>query len=132
MHQAAHAYRAYQQNQVTTASPERLVAMLYEGAIRFLTQASSSCKEKKMEETHHNLIKAQAIVAELMSNVNRDTGEIGENLFLLYEYMHRRLVEANLKKDTDIMEEVKEMIISLRDTWLEAVGGTREDDGSAG
>ncbi|NLC76979.1 MAG: flagellar export chaperone FliS [Clostridia bacterium] len=117
----AHAYQAYQQNQVMTAPPEKLVAMLYEGAVRFLTQAANACRERKIEETHRNLVKAQAIVAELMGNVNRDTGEIGENLFLLYDYMHRRLVEANLRKDPKIIEEVKEMMISLKETWLEAI-----------
>lgn len=122
MYQAqAHAYQAYQQNQVTTAPPEKLVAMLYEGAIRFLTQAAKACQEKKTEETHHNLVKAQAIVAELMANVNRDTGPIGENLFLLYDFMYQRLIEANIKKDIKIIEEVKELIVSLRDTWLEAM-----------
>lgn len=125
----AQAYQAYQQNQVFTAPPEKLVAMLYEGAVRFLTQAAEACEEKKIPETHQNLIKAQNIIVELMSNVNRDVGEIGENLFLLYDYMYRRLIEANVKKDVKIILEVKELVETLRDTWLEAMrlakGGTQ-------
>lgn len=117
----AQAYQAYQQNQVTTAPPEKLVAMLYEGAVRFLTQAATACQEKKIEETHQNLVKAQAIIVELMSNVNRDTGEIGENLFRLYDFMHHRLIEANIKKDLQMILEVKELMESLKETWLEAI-----------
>lgn len=117
----AQAYRAYQQNQVTTAPPEKLVAMLYEGAVRFLTQAATACREKNIEETHRNLTKAQAIIAELMSNVNRDTGEIGENLFRLYDFMYNRLIEANIKKDLQMILEVKELVESLKETWQEAI-----------
>ncbi|HHW07808.1 MAG TPA: flagellar export chaperone FliS [Clostridia bacterium] len=117
----AQAYQAYQQNQVMTAPPEKLVAMLYEGAVRFLTQAAQACEARNIPEAHQNLIKAQNIIAELMSNVNRDVGEVGENLFLLYDFMYRRLVEANVKKDVKIILEVKELVESLRDTWQEAV-----------
>jgi len=116
-----HVYQAYQNNQVITAPPEKLVAMLYDGAVRFLTQAAKACEEKNIPETHQNLVKAQNIIAELMANVNREVGEIGENLFLLYDFMYRRLVEANVKKDVRMILEVKELVESLRDTWLEAM-----------
>ncbi|NLC38087.1 MAG: flagellar export chaperone FliS [Clostridia bacterium] len=122
------AYQTYQQNQVQTAGPEKLVTMLYDGAIRFLTQGETACRQKKVEETHRLLLKAQSILAELMSNVNRETGDIGESLFLLYDYLYRRSVEANLKKDPEIIVEVKELIKELRDTWVEAVD---RENGSA-
>lgn len=122
----AQAYQAYQQNQVMTAPPEKLVAMLYEGAVRFLNQAAKACQERKTEETHRNLVKAQAIIAELMSNVNRDTGEIGENLFRLYDFMYHRLIEANIKKDVQMILEVKELVESLKETWQEAIRLAKE------
>lgn len=115
------AYQVYQQNQVQTVAPEKLVTMLYEGAIRFLAQGEASCRQEKVEETHQLLVKAQAILVELMSNVNRESGDIGESLYLLYDYLYRRLIEANLKKDPEIIIEVKELIKELRDAWVEAV-----------
>lgn len=121
MYQTAQAYQIYQQNQVNTAPPEKLVAMLYEGAVRFLTQAETAIQARKIEEAHQNLVKTQAIVVELMANVDRNTGELGENLYSLYDYMHRRLIEANLKKDSNIIREVKGLMVSLRDTWYEAM-----------
>lgn len=119
----AEAYWAYQQNQIKTASREKLVLMLYDGAIRFIVQAENAWQEEQnVQKTHNGLVRAQEIVTELMSTLDREAGgEIATSLFLLYEYMLRRLVEANLKKDTAIMGEVRGLLSGLREAWQEAV-----------
>lgn len=116
----AKAYQVYQQNQVFTASQEKLVTMLYDGALRFINLAKQGIEEKNLEKANENFIKAQRILAELMGNLDRSVGEVAENLFSLYEYMHRRLVEANVKKDGKIAQEVYELLKDLRDTWVQA------------
>ena len=121
MYQTNLAYQTYQQNQISTASPEKLVAMLYDGSIRFLLGAETAFQEKDYEGIHHNLVKAQSIIFELIANVDRSIGEVGEQLYLLYDFMYQRLVEANLKKDPSIVAEVKELLLSLKETWSQAV-----------
>ena len=116
----AHAYQAYQNNQVSTISQEKLVTMLYDGALRFITQAIIGMEENNLEKKNTNFIKAQKIIAELMGNLNRDVGEIAENLFMLYDFMYKRLVEANIRKDEKAAQEVYELLTDLRNTWVEA------------
>ncbi|HHX75148.1 MAG TPA: flagellar export chaperone FliS [Firmicutes bacterium] len=113
-------YQAYQQNMVGTVSPEQLVLMLYNGALRFLKQAQKSIMQHNIEETHSNLVKAQDIISELMLNLDMSQGEIAASLHALYDYMHRRLLDANMKKDIALLEEVAWLLTELRDTWKTA------------
>lgn len=131
MYQTNLAYQAYQQNQISTATPERLVVMLYDGGIRFLTLAETAFQKNKYEDIHNNLVKTQAIIVELMSNVDQSTGEIGEKLYLLYDYMNQRLIEANLKKNPQMVAEVKELLISLKETWFQAMQLAKAKPGQA-
>ncbi|HHU31828.1 MAG: flagellar export chaperone FliS [Zhaonellaceae bacterium] len=118
----ARAYQAYQVNQVNTVSQEKLVTMLYDGALKFITQAINGIEERNLEKKNTNFIKAQKIIAELMGNLNRDVGEIADNLFLLYEFMYDKLVKANVKNDIEGAREVFDLLKDLRDTWVEASG----------
>lgn len=113
-------YQAYQQSMVGTVSPEQLVLMLYNGSLRFLKQAQKGMKQHNIEQTHINLIKAQNIISELMMNLDMSQGQIAANLHALYDYMHRRLLDANIKKDMAPLEEVAGMLTELRDTWKTA------------
>ncbi|NLM46518.1 MAG: flagellar export chaperone FliS [Firmicutes bacterium] len=113
-------YQAYQQSMVGTVSQEQLVLMLYNGALRFLKQAQKGIMQHNIEQTHINLIKAQNILSELMMNLDMSQGEIAANLYNLYDYMHRRLLDANIKKDMAPLEEVAGMLSELRDTWKTA------------
>lgn len=106
----------YLANKVMTASPQELTLMLYDGCIKFLNRALIAIDNEEIEEAHKSLVKAQNIIEEFMIVVDRKI-EIGNNLFLLYDYMYRRLVEANIKKDKDITNEVLGLIRELRDSW---------------
>ena len=114
-------YQVYQQNAVQTAPPEKLVLMLYDGCLRFLQGARKALEEKEIQNVNNNLVKAQAIINELMANVDKGVGEIGENLVLLYDYMYRKLVEANVKKDAEAIAEVEILVRELRETWHQAI-----------
>ena len=110
-------YQAYATNAVSTQSQGQLIIMLYDGAIKFIDKAQEGIEAQKIQEAHTNIIKTQKIINELMVTLKTDTGEIAQQLLTLYQYMYQQLVQANIKKDADILGEVKELLVGLRDTW---------------
>lgn len=114
------AYSQYMQNSIYTATPEELTMMLYNGLIRFLLQAQLGITEKNIEKAYNSIIRAQDIILYFRNTLDMKY-EISENLDLLYEYMNRRLMEANMKKDQEIITEVLGMAKELRDTWSQAM-----------
>ncbi len=112
----------YLQNQVQTASPEKLLIMLYDGAIQFVNKAKLAMAAKNIEEIHNNIIGAQRIISEFMNTLDVEGGgELGQNLFSLYEYLHHQLVQANIQKDEAMLSEVLEHLKDLRNTWDQAI-----------
>lgn len=112
--------RAYQRTRVETARPTQLLLMLYDGAVRFLTVARDKFETGDIEGRHTNLVKAERIVAELLSNLNAEgSPELVSNLARLYEYMYSRIVEANLMDSTEPIDEVITMLRELRPAWEE-------------
>lgn len=118
---AINPYEKYKKAGVQTASGGKLILMLYDGAIKFLNQSLEGLKEKKYDVVNNNIIKGQNILTELMLSLNMNVGEIAENLYSLYDYMNRRLIEANIKKDGEIIKEILGMLTDLRATWEEAI-----------
>ncbi|QTC40267.1 flagellar export chaperone FliS [Bacillus sp. V3] len=118
-------YAAYQNNSVTTASPGELTLMLYNGSLKFIHIAKKAIEEKNIELKNTNIQKAQAIVSELMVTLNTDV-EISQNLMSLYDYINRRLTEANVKNDRAILEEVEGLISEFRDTWKQVIQLNRQ------
>jgi flagellar protein FliS len=110
----------YQQNSVMTATPEELTLMLYNGAIKFVNIAKLSIENKNIKKAHEALIRAQDIIIELNATLNMDY-EISKNLRSLYEFILDRLVDANIKKEIEPLDEVLELLTELRDTWKEVI-----------
>lgn len=119
------AHNVYKQNSVTTASPGELTLMLYNGCLKFLHKAKEAIVEKNIVEKNKNLQKAQAIINEFMLTLNMDI-EVSKNMLALYEYMNRRLIEANVKSDIAIIEEVEGLVTEFRDTWKEVLRINRQ------
>lgn len=118
-------YDQYKNMQVQTATPGQLILMLYEGAVKFSKMAKKAILEKDMGTANKYLIKVQDIVTELMISLDMKTGgEIAKNLYSLYDYMLTRLLDANMKKDEKIVDEVMQMIDDLREAWTLAVRQT--------
>ena len=108
----------YKEMSILSAKPERLILMLYDGALRFLRQAIKGLEEKNLEFAHHNMIRTQNILTELIASLNFDKGgEIALNLFRIYEFMHYTLVQANVKKDPEPARKIYEQIKTLRNSW---------------
>lgn len=119
------AQKAYKQNSVTTASPGELTLMLYNGCLKFLHKAKLAIQEKNIQEKNTNLQKAQSIIGELMSTLNMDV-EVSKQLLPLYEFLNRRLIEANIQNDVAIIEEVEGFVTEFRDTWKEVIRINRQ------
>ena len=113
-------YEKYKNNTVNTATKEELTLMLYDGAVKFCNQALTFMEKKEHTKTNECIIKVQNIVREFQITLDK-SHDIANQLDQLYDYMHRRLVEANLKKDVEILSEVRDHLRSLRDTWKEAM-----------
>lgn len=127
MNMGANALNVYQQNSVNTASREKLLLMLYDGLVRFIRQGINGIEEKDIKKVNDNFVKAQNIVLEFMATLNIEVGgEMAKSLNLLYDYMHRRLVEANVKKDVEIANEVLGFAEELKETFEEAYKLTKK------
>lgn len=122
---SVHAYQAYRQTKVATASQGELLLMLFDGAIRFSRQAQEFMRGGEIEEASAKLIRTQDIVNELILSLNLEIGEIADNLQRLYTYIYDLLVEANIKKQPEIVDEAIHMLIELRETWEQVVFQTK-------
>lgn len=117
----ANAYNTYKNNSVNFASKDQLLLMLVDGAVKFSKIARQAILDKDIVKAHENLVKTQDIFYELMATLDVNQAETwGHQLMSIYEFIVRRLGEANIKKDTKIMNEVIPLIEDIRDTWYEA------------
>ncbi|MGM0607122.1 MAG: flagellar export chaperone FliS [Candidatus Muiribacteriota bacterium] len=117
-------FNHYRETQIKTASPGKLLLMLYEGAIRFLSLAQKGFESEPVdiEKIHKNIIKVQNILTELIVTLNHEKGgEIANNLKELYSFMKKQLIEANTKKEKKPCIEVKELLMELKEAWKEVV-----------
>ena len=117
---AYNAYNQYKEDSIYTASPEELTLMLYNGLVKFIMRGLDAVQKNSPEEAHKNIIRAQDIVREFMVTLDKKY-TISTSLELIYDYMLRRLVDANTHKDADVLNEVLEMAKQLRDTWEQAM-----------
>ena len=124
------AAEAYKRQQVLTATPEALTLMLYNGALRFMTEGREAIEKKDYEEANNSLQKAQNIITEFRVTLNMEY-EIAHQLLPLYNYVYDRLVEANMKSDVKQLDEAKNIITELRDAWAQAMKKARVEKGAA-
>jgi flagellar protein FliS len=118
MYGGVNGHERYLETAVETASPARLIVMLYDGAIRFINEAAYAMQQRDYETQNTKLQRAQKILAELISSLDFDKGgEIAENLFRLYTYMYNQLVEANINDSCDRLEHVVHLLSELREAW---------------
>ncbi|MCL2574437.1 MAG: flagellar export chaperone FliS [Defluviitaleaceae bacterium] len=123
-------YDKYRNNAVFTATKEELTLMLYDGALKFCNQAIVALEGKNYEKTHELILRVENIVREFQITLDMKY-EISKQLNLIYDYLYTRLVSANMGKDVSILEEVRDHLRSLRDTWKEAMKLARQQSPSA-
>jgi flagellar secretion chaperone FliS len=118
-------YQAYKQNSINTASPGELTLMLYNGCLKFIQQGKVAMQAKNIEEKNTNIIKAQKIIQEFMVTLNMDI-PVSKDLMAMYDYLYRRLVEANTQNDPAILDEVSGFVTEYRDTWKQVIQLNRQ------
>lgn len=116
----SNAAKAYGARKVETASPAELTLMLYEGAIKFCNIAMGAIENKDYEKANRNIQKARNIVVELQTTLNHDY-KVAEEFDVIYDYIFRTLVRANMKKDTEILEEALNQLRDMRDVWKQVM-----------
>lgn len=123
------AYAQYNNSKILTASPAELTLMLYEGAIKFCNIAEVAIEDKDIQKAHTNIIKTQKIVDYLRQTLDMKY-PVAKDFERIYVYLEERLVQANIKKDKEILEECLGHLRSVRDTWKEVMRINREKGNS--
>lgn len=119
------AYMQYRNNSVMTAKPAELTLMLYDGAIKFCNIALLGIEEHDIEKTHINIIKVQRIIDYLRQTLDMKYA-VAQDFENIYVYLSERLVEANIKKDKAILDEINMHLHSVRDNWKEVMARVAE------
>ena len=113
-------YAQYERNKIMTATPAELTLMLYEGAIKFGNIAIKAIEEGDTQKAHINIVKVEKIIDEFRRTLDFKY-PVAQDFENIYSYLSSRLIEANLKKDPEIIQEVNGHLHSVRDTWKEVM-----------
>lgn len=119
------AYAQYNNSKILTASPAELTLMLYDGAIKFCNIAILAIEQQDVEKAHIHIVKAEKIIDHFRMTLDMKYA-VAEDFERVYAYLAARLVQANISKDKEIMEEVCMHLRSMRDTWKEVMRINRE------
>ncbi len=114
----------YNRNKILTASPAELTLMLYEGAIKFCNIALIAIEKQDYEKANINIKKAENIITEFKVTLNHKY-QVAKDFENVYNYIYSLLVDANIKKDTEILNRALDEIRGMRDTWKEVMNRTR-------
>ena len=114
--------KQYQTNNITTATPEKLMIMLFDGAIQFLQKAKTAIEEKKLQERAQNIDGARKIIRELMRTIDLENGnDVSKQLFKLYNRMAMKLIKANVSKNVELIDEVVQDMTNIRWGFQKAI-----------
>jgi len=116
----SNARAAYMDASIATASPARLLIMLFDRLVLDVQRGLDAQRAGDFEETHRQLTHAQDILLELASSLKVDAFKGGYDLAALYSFLHRQLVNANVRKDAAITDEVLTLVTDLCDAWRQA------------
>ena len=119
-------YNVYKNNSVNYASKEQLLLMLVEGAVKFCKIGRQAIVDKDIKKAHDSLVRTQDIFTELMISLDKTAGEWAVQMFNVYEFIKEKLVEANMKKNVEIIDEIFPLIEDINDTWKEAYNKSKK------
>lgn len=113
-------YNNYAKERILNASPAQLTLMLYDGAIKFCNIAIAAVEKGDVMKAHNNIMKVEKIIGEFRATLDFKY-PVAEDFDKVYQYIMDRLIEANIKKDKDILEEVLTHLRTMRETWDEVM-----------
>ncbi|MFO8063910.1 MAG: flagellar export chaperone FliS [Spirochaetota bacterium] len=123
---------AYRQTRIKTANQGQIIVMLYDEALRQIDVAKASLESqtRQLDRIHNAICKTQDIFTELMTSLDFENGgELSQNLFNLYMYFNNQLMQANINKDDSYLDQIRPLIVSLRDAWHEAAKNSGDSSG---
>ncbi|MDI6813078.1 MAG: flagellar export chaperone FliS [Desulfitobacteriaceae bacterium] len=123
---ASNPYGMYHQTSIITASPEKLLLLLFDGAIKRVRQAAVALGDQDWEKAHVLLLRIQDIFSELENTLNPEAGELASNLGALYAFYRQEVVKANLEKNSQYLEPVLEFLRDYRQMWEEVARLARQ------
>lgn len=101
-----------------TATPEQLQLMLYDGAIRFALQGRDAIERKDYETSYDKLTRSQQIISEMQSGLNFEVNrELCERVSSLYNFIYGKLVDANVNRDVQAIDDAVKVLKLERETW---------------
>lgn len=116
-------YAAYNNSKIQTATPAELTLLLYEGAIKFTNIAIVAMEKNDVQKTHDNIMKTEKIIEEFQATLDHKY-PVAKVFEAVYSYLLKRLFDANIRKDPEILEEVLRHLRTMRDTWKEVMAKT--------
>lgn len=119
------AYAQYNNSKVLTASPAELTLMLYEGAVKFCNIAVTAMEQKDVQKAHNNIVKVQRIIDYLRQTLDMNY-PVAQDFERIYVYLAQRLVDANIKKDPEVLKEVSLHLHSVIDMWKNVMRISKE------
>ena len=114
------AHNAYAQNNVSIESPQKLIEMLYEGVLRFNTQAKRAINDNDIEKRTYWINRSNAVFIELIISLDFNQGQIAAYLNGLYSYQLRLLIKANMENNASYLDEINLVIRGLLEAWRES------------
>lgn len=116
-------YAAYNNSKIQTATPAELTLLLYEGAIKFTNIAIVAMEKNDVQKAHDNIMKTEKIIEEFQATLDHKY-PVAKDFETVYSYLLKRLFDANIRKDPEILEEVLRHLRTMRDTWKEVMAKT--------
>ena len=116
-------YAAYNNSKIQTATPAELTLLLYEGAIKFTNIAIVAMEKNDVQRAHDNIMKTEKIIEEFQATLDHKY-PVAKDFEAVYSYLLKRLFDANIRKDPEILEEVLRHLRTMRDTWKEVMAKT--------
>ena len=113
-------YNVYKNNSVNYASKEQLLIMLVDGAVKFVKIGRQAIVDKDLKKAHDALVRTQDIFTELMVSLDTTVGDWAVQLFRVYQFIKEKLIEANMTKNIEIIDEIIPLIEDINDTWKQA------------
>jgi len=127
-----HPHNSYLETEILTADPGKLILMLFDGAVGFLNQGKTCLQEERYEEKGRLLMRAHAVVSELLHCLNEEKGgEIAIRLQAIYVYILQRIIDADLKKEVEAVDECVALLSELREAWYEITHKNRSESAVA-
>lgn len=116
---------AYQNNKIQTASKGELTLMLYDAGIKFINKAIIAVEKNDIQRANDNIKKAEDVIVEFRSTLDHKY-PVAKDFDVVYDFMYRRLIEANIKKDKEILEAVLVDFKEMREIWLQVMKQTKQ------